>query len=385
MKQHKAITIFCTGMLTLNFSATALAENNALVEETTQAAETPKQPEAPDFTKPVVIHDKAKVNTKNVKKDDPKIIQKVTYDTLDKNDSADQHVYKTLGVNKQTYKLVKTSGTKIESSEKLKPNTITFTSEVFNGDEEEYLPPETITGKDGTKYIMATKTLNEKEAEERHEHKSTTVSFKDVEAGVELPDKKEIEFEDIDTKQKIKTILTKSDQKVTSTVWKDNFNFVITVTDYDADSYDLNGKEVPKDANLLDYKDDLLEYLKLDPDSYTVENITWDGNEYTNENGQVIRKAVASGKKKVRNIDVTYEGDVTLPAITGKTWTVVYEQEMEESLSTVYHMSTTAEYELVKVEKKPDNKKDKKQNEGSGNIFIDFINGVVDFVVNIFS
>ena len=58
------------------------------------------------------------------------------------------------------------------------------------------MPEQEVTGEDGLNYVLQSKTLNAQTTKERSEYKETTVSYKGVEAGVQIQDKKEIEFLD---------------------------------------------------------------------------------------------------------------------------------------------------------------------------------------------
>ena len=62
-------------------------------------------------------------------------------------------------------------------------------------------------------------------------------------------------------------------QTVKKEYWDDTFQFDITIHGYDADILVLNGKEIPKDSDLMDYKDDLLAILHLDPSAYRISSI----------------------------------------------------------------------------------------------------------------
>lgn len=271
--------------------------------------------------------------------------KKLTYQTYDQNGDARACLPETVTANGETYALSDTKNVSLISKEDVIPATISYESEVFTGDESEHAPAPTMIGEDGRTYSLMSQDLNEKEAEERLEYREVTMEYKGVEAGVQIPDAKETEFEDADTGQKVKAVLELKKTETLSERWEDQFSFPITITGYDADVFVLNGKEIPKTEDLTPYASDFLEYLKLDPESYKIDSIAWDGAAYTGEDGSVMRNAHGTGSKKVRDIEATYAGEVKMPAIVGKSWSCVYEEDIPADERIIYTMAVTATYE----------------------------------------
>ena len=111
--------------------------------------------------------------------------------------------------------------------------------------------------------------------------------------------------------------------------WRDDVEIPITFTTYDANTYLLNGKEIPKQEEspaLEGYESDLLEALGLSPDSYRITGYAWDGEPYTNEDGELCRNAVAYGQRYVIQCQAVFSGSVPLPPIEKETYrgTAVY-------------------------------------------------------------
>lgn len=283
----------------------------------------------------------AAVKTDGVEAGADQFSTKVTYQTYDPDANAAAHLPETVEVNGETYHVLEWKTPLVVSKEATRPRTMSYESEVFTGDEAEHMPEQEVTGEDGLNYVLQSKTLNAQTTKERSEYKETTVSYKGVEAGVQIQDKKEIEFQDTDTGQTVKAPLNLVNQTVKKEYWDDTFQFDITIHGYDADILVLNGKEIPKDSDLMDYKDDLLAILHLDPSAYRISSIDLQPVEGESD----TRTATAYGSKLVRDIDAVYSGTVTLPSISGKTWSCIYEEKIPDAERTIYTMSVTVSYE----------------------------------------
>lgn len=276
--------------------------------------------------------------------------KRVLYTTYDQETDPKKYLSEEVTLNGDRYTL-KAVGTpvqvKIETAVK---RTLTHESEVFTGDGSDHEPEETVTDDAGRVYVLTSKELQTQTAEERSEEKESVVEYSGVEAGVQLPQKTNIDFTDVDTNQKVSATLDLKNEKVTKEYWVDTFEFPVTITGYDADVFELNGKEIPKDADLTNYASDFLEYLKLDPNSYKISKITWDGEPYVNAQGQMSRNARGYGSKYVKDISATYGGTVTLPAITGNKWVSVYTEDIPDDQLTVYTMAVDTDYEMPEIQ-----------------------------------
>lgn len=290
----------------------------------------------------------AEIDTDDIQAGADSFEKKVTYTTCHEEEEPGHYLEESLQIHGDEYKLVSVGqALKIRETE-ITPQRITFESEVFTGDGTEQEPEKTITGEDGKSYCLVKKELREETAKERREYKEAIVTFTAVEAGVQIPQEKESEFEDADTSQTVNSILGLKNQEVMGEYWEDNFTFPVTITGYDADILLLNGKEIPKDADLTDYSEDFLEYLKLDSQAYEISSIVWSGEPYT-ENGLVMRKATAKGRKWVKDIRATYGGEVQMPAIVGKVWDCLYEETIPEDERVCYTMAVNVRYEREDV------------------------------------
>lgn len=291
------------------------------------------------------------INTDDVEAGAEAFEKKVVYTTYDKGGDPFTALKECFILHGDTYKLKDTGQASLIRETEVIPRQFSYESEVFTGDGSEQEPEKTMTGEDGKTYYLAKKELKEQTAKERTEYKEVAVTYTAVEAGVQIPDAKESEFEDTDTGQAVNAVLDLKSQEITGEYWEDNFTFPITVTGYDADTFELNGKRIPKDADLADYGEEFLEYLKLDREAYEITSVIWNGEPYM-ESGIVMRNATASGRKWVKDIRAVYGGEVKMPAIVGKVWECLYEEEIPEHEKHLYTMAVTARYEREELSAK---------------------------------
>ena len=347
MSKQKTLALLLTGTLILGCQigpVFAFANPAGVTQETEQLLETEKTEESSKMQAETRLKETT-IPTDDIEPGANRFEKKLTYQTYDQNGDAKDRLPETITVNGETYVLSTAKNPTLISKEEVTPKTISYETEVFVGDESEHAPVPTMIGEDGKTYSLMSQALNEREAEERTEYREVKMTYKGVEAGVQIPDTKETEFEDADTRQKVKAVLDLKNTEILSERWEDQFSFPITITGYDADVFVLNGKEIPKTEDLTPYADDFLAYLKLDPEFYQIDSIAWDGAAYTGEDESVMRNAHGTGSKKVRDIEATYAGDVKLPAIVGKSWSCVYEEDIPVSERVIYTMAVTAAYE----------------------------------------
>lgn len=347
MSKQKTLVLLLAGTLILGCQAGpvfASANSAGVPQETEQFLETGATEESSKMQAKTRLKETT-VPTDDVEPGANRFEKKLTYQTYDQDGDPKDRLPAAITVNGETYTLSTVKTPTLVNKEEVIPKTISYEGEVFVGDESEHIPAPTMIGEDGKTYSLMSQDLNEREAEERTEYREVKMTYKGVEAGVQIPDTKETEFEDADTRQTVKAVLDLKNTEILSERWEDQFSFPITITGYDADVFVLNGKEIPKTEDLTPYADDFLAYLKLDPEFYQIDNIAWDGAAYTGEDGSVMRNAHGTGSKKVRDIEATYAGDVNLPAIVGKSWSCVYEEDIPVSEHVIYTMAVTAAYE----------------------------------------
>lgn len=268
----------------------------------------------------------------------------ILYQTYDEKDDAKKHLT-SVTVGDAIYDVASVSEPKRVRKDTIAPDHISYTSEVWNGDGEEQKPKDVIE-ENGKSYHLENLYKEESKSQERTEIKDATVKFTGVEDGISIPKEKTITFTDTDTKQEVTAKLPLKSDEVTNTYWDDNFQFNITVSGYNADSYMLGETEIPASANLIDYKDKFISVLALNPEKYEITSIEWNGNSYE-EDGLVKRKAIGKGRKLVQDIEAVYEGEVTLPESVGYVWNAEYTEDIPEGKDVVYTMAVNAEYKLA--------------------------------------
>lgn len=277
-------------------------------------------------------------------KDGKFTINNVTYQTYSQDNDATKHL-STVMIDGAEYTVKSVTEPKYIRKDSIKPKTLTYTSEVWKGDGEEQKPEDTIE-QDGVTYKLENIYKEESKSEERTESKDATVAYTGIEYGVNIPKEKAVTFIDNDTKQEVTATIPLKSQEVTSEYWADDFQFDITISGYNAETYVLGSKEIAATEDLNNYKPDFLNLLALPSDRYQIDSITWNGDQYTEE-GLVKRNAVGKGKKLVQDIDAVYEGEVTLPETVGYVWIADYQEDIPESESIVYTMAVNVEYGLA--------------------------------------
>ena len=274
-------------------------------------------------------------------------LENVLYQTYDQKEDAKDHLGN-VTIDGVEYGPVSTSEPKYIRKDSVKPETLTYTSEVWNGDGEEQKPSDTMED-EGVSYTLKNLYKEESKSQERTETKEATVAYVGIEDSVDIPKEKAITFTDKDTKQEVTANLPLKTRSVNKEYWDDSFQFDITISGYNADTYMLGEKEIAADADLMDYTSDFIKLLALNPEKYEIESIEWNGEQYEEE-GLVKRKAIGKGRKLVQDIDAVYEGEVTLPESIGYVWIADYEQTIPKGQDVVYTMAVNAEYAPVSTE-----------------------------------
>jgi hypothetical protein len=89
----------------------------------------------------------------------------------------------------------------------------------------------------------------------------------------------------------------------------------VTFYSYGADEYELGDLVIPAGEDQLLEKtaeagDRILEDLGLSKDDYRITSLVWNGEPFSDENGQICREALALGKRLLQDYEVLYEGEV---------------------------------------------------------------------------
>ena len=277
---------------------------------------------------------------------DTTITKTQEFETTDKNDDGTSLFSNTITENGKTYQLENIITT-IKGTKEEEGDILYYESAVFADEATAEKPKDTMT-KDGKTYKLKETELIEKTVDERTKYTESEITYNAVEVLDAIPDNGKVKVTDTSTGQEIETEMPFIKIQSDETKWIDDFSFPILIADYDADYFLLNNTKVYKGDNLIDYKDEFLEYLGLSKNNSRITSIEWNGEAYK-ENGTVYRKAVANGEKLVHDIVALYGGEVQLPAFTGKAYKCKYVNADSDSAtgSTVYTIEATATYKDI--------------------------------------
>lgn len=278
--------------------------------------------------------------TADVNEDTVEFIQpKVVYQTFDKDDSPTAHLEQYAKADDVEFKVKSFTAPVQIKAEPVKREEKGYQTEPFNGTGEDHLPPEKQTF-NNIEMELASKRLVEKEAEALKEVKKEIVEYTGIEAELEVPSIREMEYTDDATGQVVYADLPLIDQEITATYWSDTFSFPITMSYYDAEEFDLNGTTVKKGEPLFNYRDQFIDLLGLDPEAYEITAIDWDGEPYFDDQQVRCRNALATGRKILRDVMATYQAEVVFPSVPAHVWDCTYQEIVPEEKSVVYTMAT---------------------------------------------
>ena len=267
-----------------------------------------------------------------VDENDRKFKTTITFESYDDSETGFNDLTEFIMVGDTKFILSNIDNLKMTDSHTPERRTIKITTDTFlKGTENDFLPEESMK-KDGLSWTLTEKELVDKEIEDQTKDAVAAKRYVGVEKGVPIPDTIEYTYTDEDTGESIQEMLPLSDQSESAWYWMP-FEFPITISGYGADVLDLNGKEVPADANLADYSDDFLDMLGLSQEYYRIER-----------SGEIYRKAVGTGEKYVTDIDAVYSATITLPHQDGAAWECLYTEELDDSHRAVYTYTAEAVY-----------------------------------------
>lgn len=209
--------------------------------------------------------------------------------------------------------------------------TVTYESPIFT-DDGENLRPKEILEREGKQYRLVSTRIKSAIKEGTLTYASASIPYV-LEGNQEPPETAWITLKDDTTGEEYEREVPCQEIREKDSLWTDDFMFLITVSGYDADVFWIGDTEIPANAELSDYGDELLRYLGLPKDCYQVKEVIWKGESYEKD-GILCRDAEAKGSKLIRNVEVKYGGQVKTPEIKGKQYVGIYEEivpETEES------------------------------------------------------
>ena len=336
-KIHKGCALLASSVILMAFalqSSVAFAESDAAAVQETSSAQ--------DETAANEISLNFTADTDGVSEKDRKFKTTIAFESYNDSDTGFNDLTESIMVGDTKFILSSIDGLRMTDSRTPTRRTMELTTKTFvKGTENEFLPDGSIK-KDGISWNLTDKELVDSEIEDRTKDAVTTKRYVGVEKGVPIPDTIEYTYTDEVTGESISEMLPLTDQSESAWYWT-SFEFPITISGYGADVLDLNGIEIPGDAQLADYSNEFLDMLGLSRDYYRIDSVDWDGEPYE-QDGELYRNAVGTGEKYVTDIDAVYSGTVTLPHQDGAAWKCLYTEELDDSHKAVYTYTAEAVY-----------------------------------------
>lgn len=281
------------------------------------------------------------IATPNSAESENSIVLEKTFKTTNKEDTGRDVFNDTYEKDGVTYELSNIT------SEILDEETVEGDSYIYTtagvSEQGELIDPEQTIEHNGTIYQLKSKELKETTSDAFTKHVERTISYFDIEDNDQIPGIAEIVATD-DFGNEISKYMPLIDFTIEKENWDSSFEFPIKITDYDADSFMLNGTEVQKGDPLINYEREFLEYLGLDVDYYKINSIEWDGEEYRS-NGHVCRNAIAKGDKVIKDITALYGGEMAFGTATLYSYECTYINP-EKPDTTIYTVKATATYKV---------------------------------------
>ena len=290
----------------------------------------------------VPITSYAEQNTSMLEQPEGTISLVKTFNTTDESDNGRElfeDIYEKDGIS---YELSNVSCDTI-SVQEVEGDTYLYRTEMAGSEEELEEPSETIEY-EGISYTLKSKEIKKFENENYTKHVERTVLYKGIEDKDQIPGLAEIVEKDL-AGNEVSKYMPLIELTVEKENWDSTFEFPIKITNYDADTFLLNGTEIKKTDALINYEMEFLEYLGLDKDYYRIDSIEWDGEQYTSK-GIVYRNAVAKGDKVVKDITALYGGEMVFGKSTQYAYECVYVNH-DNPDSTIYTKKATAIYSEI--------------------------------------
>ncbi len=159
-----------------------------------------------------------------------------------------------------------------------------------------------------------------------------SVRYTGVERAADVPGTAQLKAADEESGRSVLCTLPVVDIRESNGRWEDGFALPVTVAGYDLGSFLLGENVIPVKENdpFAGYYPELLALAGLDPDGYRIEDTCWASPPEEGEDGVIFRKALASGKKYVTDVELFCEGTAVFPAGTKIALEAVYAVQDEE-------------------------------------------------------
>jgi len=267
------------------------------------------------------------------------IVIEKTFSTYNKNDTGRDNFENQYEKDGMTYELSDLK-TEIVDTQDYEGDMYIYTTD-FVSSENELTDPDATIEHEGTTYQLQSKKVITNQSQNKTKYAEKKISYEGIESADEVPSFAEfVEVDDFG--KEYSKYLPLIDIKIEKENWDKTFEFPIQITNYDADSFMLNGTEIKKTEPLINYEMEFLEYLGLPMDYYKITSIEWSGSEYSSD-GIICRNAIAKGEKVVRDITATYGGEMVIGEATQYAYECIYVNPDKPS-STIYTIKATGTY-----------------------------------------
>ena len=222
---------------------------------------------------------------------------------------------------------------------------LTVTGDVYGNEDELPDVPPGIYEYGEDVYVRRSYQVVEAMTEEGMKEVEETVIYEEVEQTDTLPETIQITVTDERYKTEYIREFPILDVQFYNWRWISGFELPITVEEADAETYELNGTEVPaqEDHPFAGYERELLSLAQINPDYYRILEVRWTGEAWLGEDGKVYRNGVATGEKYVADCRAVYGGQTVLPSAKGVAWQAMYEREEEETQTSAEMAENLAE------------------------------------------
>ena len=199
-------------------------------------------------------------------------------------------------------------------------------------------PSKEYEDENGILYQLVNWELEEKTGEEKTVPMEKQVRYLGLEDGEEIPET--IYAQTQPQQSELSGILRQTEMTTLNEQWKDDLCLPVTFYSYGADEYQLGDITISaeNDSLLEETAEEgqvILGSLGLSDQAYHITSLVWNGDTFTDENGQICRNAIALGERLLKDVEVVYTGDAVWKEPDFYELHAFYEAEEKEEGSTV--------------------------------------------------
>lgn len=176
-------------------------------------------------------------------------------------------------------------------------------------------PPAEETEREGVTYHLSEWEIISGEEEAEKQYVETPIIYEKTGARAKIPEEAEISIEGTGLHPSMPLLRT----EFFNERWEPDFVFHLTFHSLQADCFELDGTEIEvsyeeENLGLMEYAQEILEFLGLPGEYYRITGFRWDKEAYSDENGTLCRDAEGRGERLVRDCRAVYGGETELPA-----------------------------------------------------------------------